>query len=96
MIMKTSEKLVRRLYSMGVMESLTPIIRTSHGSRNGSWNWSISDNANDVGSMYSMKECLSFDRLIYSRCLHELFPFYEGVTTVDFGDIVEDSDRGKI
>lgn len=96
MNMKTSEKLVRRLFLMGVIDTLHPVVRTSHGSRNGCWNWSILGYATEVGSMYSMKECLSFERLIYSRYLHEIFPFYEGVTTVGYADIVEDSDRGKI
>ena len=89
--MKASEKIVRRLYAMGVISSLTPIVHSYHGSRNGSFSWVVSSGAHDVGSNESMKECLSWERWCYSPYLHEIFPYYEGKTTLLSGDVVEDT-----
>ena len=44
----------------------------------------------DIGSTESMKECLSWERWIYSPHLSEIFPHFEGKTTVFYGDIIED------
>lgn len=87
--MKTSEKITKRLYDMGVIDTLKPIIHSYHGSRNGSFCWVVSSGSIDIGSTESMKECLSWERWIYSTNLNEIFPYYEGKTPVFHGDIVE-------
>ena len=48
--MKTSEKIIKRLYDMGVISSLNPIVHSYHGSRNGSFSWVVSSGTHDVGS----------------------------------------------
>lgn len=50
----------------------------------------ISCGTTDIGSTESMKECLSWERWIYSPRLYEIFPYYEGKTTVFHGDIIEE------
>lgn len=86
----TSNKIIKRLYDMGVIKSLTPIVHSYHGSRNGSWSWVVSDGCLDIGSTESMKVCLTWKRWIYSRSLHEIFPYFEGKTFVEHGDILEE------
>lgn len=89
MAKKTSEKLVERLKKMGVITSPNPIVHSFRGSRNGSWSWVISSGASDIGSMESMKTCLSWKRLVYSRSLHEIFEYHEN-DTLERGDILEE------
>lgn len=88
--MKTSEKIIKRLYDMGAIDSLECIVYLHGGSRNGSFSWAISCGSRDIGSTASMKECLSWERWIYSPELYEIFPYIEGKTTVFHGDIVEE------
>lgn len=88
--MKTSEKIIQRLYKMGVITTLNPIVHSYHGSRNGSFSWVVSDGGNDIGSTESMKECLSWGKWIYSPYLNEIFPYIEGKVTVRGGDIIEE------
>ena len=88
--MKTSEKIIKRLYDMGAINSLECNVYLHRGSRNGSFSWAISCGARDIGSTESMKECLSWERWIYSPQLYEIFPYIEGKTTVFHGDIVEE------
>jgi len=88
--MKTSEKIIKRLYDMGVINTLKPISHSFHGSQNGSFSWVVSSGTMDIGSTESMKECLSWDRWIYSASLPEIFPYVECVTTVTSEDIVEE------
>lgn len=94
--MKTSEKIIKRLYAMGVISSLTPIVHSYHGSRNGSFSWVVSSGVHDIGSTESMKECLSWERWIYSSQLHEIFPYHEGNTSVFRGDVVEEPSKEKL
>lgn len=88
--MKISEKIIKRLYDMGVINSELPIVHSYHGSRNGSFSWVVSSGTKDVGSTVSMKECLEWERWIYSSNLHEIFPYIDGKTTIFQGDIVEE------
>lgn len=86
--MKTSEKIIKRLYEMGAIKSPNAIAISYRGSRNGSWNWAVSCGISDIGSTCSMKECLSWKRWIYCGELHEIFEYHEG-QNIFFGDIVE-------
>ena len=88
--MKTSEKIIKRLYNMGAISSLECHVYLHGGSRNGSFSWTISCGVKDIGSTESMKECLSWERWIYSPNLCEIFPYIEGTTRVSHGDIVEE------
>ena len=74
---KLSDRLVERLYNMGVISTTNPIVHSFHGSRNGSWSWCVSSGTHDVGSTESMKTCLSWKRWVYSKSLHEIFEFHE-------------------
>jgi len=87
--MKTSEKIIKRLYNMGVISALTPIVHSFHGSRNGSWSWVVSCGSQDIGSCYSMKECLSWKKWVYSKSLHEIFEYHSNDETSP-DDIIED------
>ena len=86
--MKTSEKIIKRLYDMGAIGSLNATSTSFRGSHNGSWCWSVSC-GHHVGSCSSMKECLSWKRWLYSAELQEIFEYIEGVTSVSPDDIVE-------
>jgi len=89
--MKTSEKIIKRLYNMGAIDSLECNVHLYHGSRNGSFSWAISCGSIDIGSTESMKECLSWERWIYSPNLHEIFPYIEGKVSVCHCDIIEEN-----
>ena len=88
--MKTSEKIIKRLYNMGLINTLTPIVHSYHGSRNGSWSWVVSCGSQDIGLCYSMKECLSWKRWVYSKSLHEIFKYVDNVSASLQDDIIED------
>ena len=87
--MRLSEKIIKRLYAMGAINSLECKVWLYRSSRNGSFSWAISCGVIDIGSTESMKECLSWKQWIYSPYLSEIFPYFEGITTVSPGDIIE-------
>lgn len=88
--MKTSEKVIERLRRMGVINVEHPLVFTHRGNRWGSFSWVITSGIKDIGSSESMKTCLSWKRWIYSPNLHEIFEYVEGVTTVNYRDVVEE------
>lgn len=73
--MKTSEKIVKRLREMGLIRNAHPIVRSYRGSRNGSWNWCVSDGGHDIGSIESMTICLHWKKWVYDTVLHEIFEY---------------------
>lgn len=87
--MKLSEQIIKRLYDMGAINSLECEVYLHRGSHNGSFSWVITCGPIDIGTTESMKECLSWERWIYSPRLHEIFPYFEGITTIFYDDILE-------
>lgn len=87
--MKRSEKIVKRLNDMGVINDINPLVFKHRGNRNGSFSWCVSSGVKDIGSTCSMQECLKWKRWIYSPQLYEIFEYHEG-QKIFFGDIVEE------
>ena len=86
---KLSERIVKRMGDMGLVEPSKSLVFAHQNSRHGGVSWSVACGSFDIGCCSSMTEAIKWKRWIYSRYLHEIFEYHEG-DTIDRGDIVEE------
>lgn len=84
--MKMIDKIIKRLCGMGF--NIPNNAPYCHHMKAGDWKWSVSCGSFDIGSSYSMSECLSWKRWHYSVCFNEIFEWHPN-NTIDIGDIIE-------
>ena len=76
--MTTKEKIINRLnkgfgFSIPLDAPCTHHQKERYGG--GTWSWSVKKGSVDVGSQYSMTECLKWNRWIYDQDMHEIFEY---------------------
>lgn len=62
-----------------------------HGGRGfwqGSWSWGISHGSVDVGSMFSMTECLRWKRWVFDKNLNEIFEYVPSKLDAEYSDCI--------
>lgn len=59
--MKTSEKIIKRLYDMGAIDSLDCNVYLHRGSRNGSFSWAISCGSKAIACIKEKRHYIGFE-----------------------------------
>lgn len=59
-----------------------------HGRRQGTWSWCISHGSEDVGSTFSMTECLRWKRWVFDTNLNEIFEYVPSKFDAEYFDCI--------